>query len=60
MSRIYLARHGETEWNALGKLQGHTDIPLNDAGRAQAAELAGHSSSILIVPLEWGESWQLC
>jgi broad specificity phosphatase PhoE len=39
MRRIYLARHGETEWNALGRLQGHTDVPLNDAGRAQARAL---------------------
>jgi broad specificity phosphatase PhoE len=37
---LYLARHGETAWNAVGKLQGHTDIPLNDAGRAQARALA--------------------
>ena len=37
---VYLARHGETEWNALGKLQGRTDIPLNDVGRAQARALA--------------------
>jgi 2,3-bisphosphoglycerate-dependent phosphoglycerate mutase len=40
MRRILLARHGETEWNALGKLQGHTDVPLNEAGRAQARALA--------------------
>ncbi|MEZ4360705.1 MAG: histidine phosphatase family protein [Kofleriaceae bacterium] len=40
MSKLLLARHGETEWNALGKLQGHTDIPLNEAGRAQARALA--------------------
>lgn len=40
MGRILLARHGETSWNALGKLQGHTDIALNDVGRAQARALA--------------------
>jgi broad specificity phosphatase PhoE len=37
---LYLARHGETDWNASGKLQGRTDIPLNDVGRAQARALA--------------------
>lgn len=36
---IYLARHGETEWNALGKLQGATDVPLNETGRAQGRAL---------------------
>lgn len=40
MRRILLARHGETAWNALGKLQGHTDIALNDVGRDQARGLA--------------------
>jgi probable phosphoglycerate mutase len=38
--RLLLARHGETEWNALGRLQGHTDIALNERGRQQAIELA--------------------
>jgi alpha-ribazole phosphatase/probable phosphoglycerate mutase len=38
--RIYLVRHGETEWNALMKYQGQTDIPLSDRGRRQA-ELIG-------------------
>jgi broad specificity phosphatase PhoE len=40
VSTLYVARHGETDWNARGKLQGHTDIPLNEAGKAQARALA--------------------
>ena len=39
MASIYLARHGETEWNRLGRAQGRTDIPLNDEGRRQATLL---------------------
>jgi broad specificity phosphatase PhoE len=38
--RLYIARHGETDWNALHRLQGWTDRPLNDTGRRQAVELA--------------------
>lgn len=34
---IVFVRHGETDWNAVGRLQGHRDIPLNDNGRSQAA-----------------------
>jgi broad specificity phosphatase PhoE len=34
---IYYIRHGETAWNAEGRLQGVQDIPLNDLGRKQAA-----------------------
>ena len=38
---LYYIRHGETEWNAIGRLQGTQDIPLNDLGRKQAAHVGG-------------------
>ena len=41
MPTVYYIRHGETEWNALGRLQGVQDIPLNDLGRKQSVH-AGH------------------
>ncbi len=39
MTRVFIFRHGETDWNAEGRFQGHIDVPMNDRGRAQAAEL---------------------
>ena len=36
MMKLYLLRHGETDWNKARKIQGCTDIPLNDYGRELA------------------------
>ena len=33
---IYFVRHGQTEWNKIGRMQGHIDIELNDEGKSQA------------------------
>lgn len=40
MLKLYLVRHGETDWNADGRIQGHSDIELNPRGMEQARRLA--------------------
>ena len=47
--KFFLVRHGETEWNKLGRFQGHEDINLNERGLAQAKETANAAA-------EWGHS----
>ncbi len=39
VTRIALVRHGETFWNADGRMQGHLDIELNERGKEQASVL---------------------
>jgi probable phosphoglycerate mutase len=46
---LYVARHGETDWNVALRWQGHTDVPLNDNGRAQAKELGAKLRGLGIV-----------
>jgi broad specificity phosphatase PhoE len=45
MSRLILARHGETDWNREHRVQGQTDVPLNAAGLAQGERLADSLSA---------------
>ena len=48
---LYIVRHGETDWNKMHKVQGQTDIPLNDYGRRLAEETAQGMKKI---PLDLG------
>ena len=48
---LYIVRHGETDWNRRRKVQGHTDIPLNDHGRHLAEETAEGMKEI---PIDMG------
>uniref|UniRef100_UPI00405666F0 histidine phosphatase family protein n=1 Tax=Acetatifactor sp. TaxID=1872090 RepID=UPI00405666F0 len=40
--KFYLVRHGQTDWNLEGKMQGRKDIPMNDTGIKQMMELSEH------------------
>ncbi len=44
---LYFVRHGETDWNAEGRLQGQRDIPLNARGRVQAEEVGRRISTLV-------------
>ncbi|MBO4609546.1 MAG: histidine phosphatase family protein [Lachnospiraceae bacterium] len=44
--KLYVIRHGKTDWNEQCKLQGRTDIPLNETGKAQAHEAAAQYGDV--------------
>lgn len=49
MTTVYMVRHGETDWNRAHRMQGWSDIPLNERGREQAAFAA---KALALVPLD--------
>jgi broad specificity phosphatase PhoE len=50
LPRILFVRHGETDWNVEGRLQGQTDIPLNALGRIQSEDVARRLTKLLEKP----------
>jgi len=47
MTQIYIVRHGQTDWNLEGRLQGSSNTPLNDAGRDQARLAAASLGDVI-------------
>jgi len=50
---LYFVRHGQTDWNAAGRLQGQTDIPINEIGRAQAKRNGALLADLLSSPQDF-------
>ena len=60
-ARIVLVRHGETEWNAAGRLQGAIDVPLSERGLWQArrvAERLCEEPFAAVVSSDLARAWQ--
>lgn len=48
VTRVFVVRHGRTDWNAKKILQGHIDIDINEEGKQQAEKVASHFQNIKI------------
>ena len=46
MAKLYLVRHGETDFNKTLRFQGQTDVPLNEKGKEQAQKMATYFRNI--------------
>jgi len=44
--RLYIVRHGVTDWNQAMRMQGHSDVPLNDEGHVQAERIAARLAAV--------------
>lgn len=53
MTVLYFVRHGQTDWNADRRIQGHVDVPINALGRTQAARNGGVLCEILDDPADF-------
>ena len=62
MTTVYLARHGESDWNAASRFQGHSDRPLTELGRRQAEalseKLASHTALSAIYSSPLGRAFE--
>ena len=47
LPELYISRHGQTDWNAEGRLQGQVEVPLNGLGRAQAMRNGRYLRNVL-------------
>jgi len=57
-TRLLVLRHGQSEWNAAGRWQGHADVPLDDTGRRQAAEAAERVAALGAFDAVWASDLQ--
>lgn len=60
MSRVILWRHGNTDWNNEARIQGQTDVPLNERGRSQAAAAAPRLAQLkpnLLISSDLSRTW---
>ena len=47
--KIYVVRHGQTNWNLEGRIQGKTDIELNEEGKKQAEKVRDNIKNMILI-----------